>query len=196
MKTKFILALAAGFAAAASVEAATTVTTYSAGSQPASVALENGISYLELTTAAGGPVGMVSTGGGYFAVAFTRGSSLPNGIFYLEHGPVSFNYYNPEVVSDYWMIGAQAGDANYALLDLDDDSVCETVGQFHFGALGATNYVLALATNSDGSALSISAGKTAIDASISPVPEVSGHLALLALGSAGVLTRRRLKRAE
>ena len=31
-------------------------------------------------------------------------------------------------------------------------------------------------------------------ASTSAVPEVSGHLALLALGSAGVLTRRRLKR--
>jgi len=38
-----------------------------------------------------------------------------------------------------------------------------------------------------GEAVSIGASAT------SAVPEVSGHLALLALGSAGVLTRRRLK---
>ena len=71
-------------------------------------------------------------------------------------------------------------------------------GNFNYGWV---NY----STNSDSSQItflgaafnttaneSIAAGQTS---AVSPVPEVSSHLALLALGSAGVLTRRRLKRA-
>jgi hypothetical protein len=69
------------------------------------------------------------------------------------------------------------------------------VGQFFFDAQGG--YLIALAKNNDGSGLTISTGKTAIEkaSAVSAVPELSSQLALLALGSAGILTRRRIKRA-
>ncbi len=69
------------------------------------------------------------------------------------------------------------------------------MGQFFFDAQGG--YLIALAKNNDGSGLTISTGKTAIEkaSAVSAVPELSSQLALLALGSAGILTRRRIKRA-
>ena len=92
--------------------------------------------------------------------------------------------------------GAVAGDLNYALLSFNGaDFVYEAVGQFHFDGTGG-GYLIAIARNDDDSSLSIIDGKAAIDsASVSAVPEASTHLALLALGSAGLLTRRRMKRA-
>jgi hypothetical protein len=91
--------------------------------------------------------------------------------------------------------GAQDGDQNYVNISLNgNDGLYEAVGQFYIG--GGEVWLVALAKNADDSALSISAGKTAIDGgSVSAVPEASSHLALLALGSVGLLTRRRLKRA-
>ncbi len=79
---------------------------------------------------------------------------------------------------------------NYANISFDgDDDVYEAVGQFYLDGAGG-GYLVALAVNDDGSALSISAGKTAIDA----VPEPSA-LALLALGAGGLITRRQRKAA-
>jgi len=91
--------------------------------------------------------------------------------------------------------GATYGDANYASISLNGaDGVYESVGQFHIGS--SELWLIALAKNDDNSALSISAGKTAIDgAAVSAVPEPSSHLALLALGAGGLTLRRRLKRA-
>jgi hypothetical protein len=73
------------------------------------------------------------------------------------------------------------------------DDVYEAVGQFFFDAQGG-GYLIALAKNDDGSALTISAGKTAIVAAsaVSAVPEPSSGLGLLALGAAGLLARRRM----
>ena len=70
------------------------------------------------------------------------------------------------------------------------------MGQFFFDAQGG-GYLIALAKNDDGSGLTISAGKTAIEkaSAVSAVPELSSQLALFALGSAGILTRSRIKRA-
>lgn len=84
--------------------------------------------------------------------------------------------------------GATLGSSqNYANITFNgpDDEVYEAVGQFYLDGNGG-GYLVALARNDDNSALSISAGKTAIDA----VPEPSG-LALLALGAGGLLARRR-----
>jgi hypothetical protein len=75
---------------------------------------------------------------------------------------------------------------NYANISFDGGAgPFEAVGQFYLDGAGG-GYLVAMARNDDGSALSISAGKTAIDA----VPEPSS-LGLLALGAAGVLARRR-----
>lgn len=65
------------------------------------------------------------------------------------------------------------------------DGVYEAVGQFYLDGAGG-GYLVAMAINDDGSALTISQGKAAIDA----IPEPSG-LALLALGAGGLLARRR-----
>lgn len=75
---------------------------------------------------------------------------------------------------------------NYANITFNgNDVVYEAVGQFYLDGNGG-GYLVALAKNDDNSALSISAGKAAIDA----IPEPSG-LALLALGAGGLLARRR-----
>lgn len=75
---------------------------------------------------------------------------------------------------------------NYANITFNgSDGVYEAVAQFYLTGNG-TGYLVAIARNSDNSALSISAGKAAIDA----IPEPSA-LALLALGAGGLLARRK-----
>ena len=83
--------------------------------------------------------------------------------------------------------GATFGsDQNYANISFNgDDGIYEAVAQFFSDGSG-NGYLVALARNDDDTALSISAGKTAIDA----VPEPSA-LALLALGAGGLVARRR-----
>ena len=86
----------------------------------------------------------------------------------------------------YFTNTAQSGSTNYANISFNgNDTVYEAVGQFSFDGSGG-GYLVALAINGDNSALSISAGKAAIDA----VPEPSA-IALLALGAGGMAMRRR-----
>jgi hypothetical protein len=181
------LTLGAG-AAATSAEAATTVTFYGAkDSPPAGISpgsyyggfrLDSGATFNDSKFAVDN-----SSGG----MLFTSGGELGN------RDSDASGYFTAPGTSG--SRGAQNGDANYVNISLNgSDGVFESVGQFHIGSDNIR--LIALAKNDDNSALSISAGKTAIEAaSTSAVPEVSSHLALLALGSAGVLTRRRLKRA-
>lgn len=117
---------------------------------------------------------------------FTRGTDLPAG-----PGSTQFGVYYASNVFQY---GAQAGSQNFANISFNgDDGVYEAVGQFYFAPPGlgeevpGLGYLIAIAKNDDGSALSISQGVAAI-------PEPSA-LALLGLGSAGLLARRRRKLA-
>lgn len=83
---------------------------------------------------------------------------------------------------------------NYSYISFGPyDGVFEAIGEFVFDGAGG-GYMTGFAIDTDGNSLSIAAGKAAIEA-ITAVPEPSYSLALLALGSAGVLTLRNRKAA-
>ena len=111
---------------------------------------------------------------------FTRGSDLS-----VTLGDIGGFYYSP---NSYFVFGAEGSSANYVSIDFGADGMYEAVGQFDFATPGSGTLV-ALALDTTGATLSISAGKAAIDAAA--VPEPSGLLlGLLALGAAGCRRRR------
>lgn len=179
----------AGLGAAAMIQssaAATVVTFYGPGAQSTSSSV---------ATPAGIDIGLYK-GDGYLDTTFTkfpyvyfaRNNSLKT-IFNDGIDLVGINSFDPSGRYSYGSVltnGAQAGSDNYANITFEGLEF-EAVGQFSLDGLGG-GYLIALAINDDGSALSISQGKAAIDA----VPEPSA-LALLSLGAAGTIMRRRRK---
>jgi hypothetical protein len=175
------LTLGAG-AAVTSAEGATTVTVYGQGvTPPAGInpALSSTGGLLDNLTGFGSLSFFANSAGelGMYKL-FTSGDDLGAVLVSSPQGPFG-------ELGTMYSYGAQLGNANYANISLNgDDWVFEAVGQFHIGVSGI--WLIALAKNSDNSALSISAGKAEINAGsgsggTSPVPEVSSHLALLAL---------------
>lgn len=84
--------------------------------------------------------------------------------------------------------GATIGDQNFSRISLTP-GVLDAVAQFNLDGVGGGG-VVAIVSNDDGSALSLSQGIDAIEAA--SVPEPSG-LSLLAFGAAGLVTRRNRK---
>lgn len=171
-------------------EAATIVTLYGPGAQnttttpstPAGITI--GFGYYDgnryVTDAGAARVAFSNTGNSYF----TTGGDLDTSTG-LNWG---FGTYLREGSAAHGAI--LNSDQNFANISFNGaDGVYEGVGQFYLTSNG-TGYLVAMAVNDDGTALSISAGVDAIEA----VPEPSG-LALLALGAGGLLVRRRRKAA-
>jgi hypothetical protein len=180
------LTLGAG-TAATTAGAATTVTLYGQGvTTPAGIDIGSTGNFV--VDSNNSKSSYFATTGGASDVIFTRGGNLT-----ASAGSKDGPYHN---TTSAFLFGAQSGGENYANITFNGpDDVYEAVGQFYFDGTGG-GYLIALAQNSDNSALSISDGKTAIDnAAVSAIPEPSSNLALLALGSAGLLIRRRMERA-
>lgn len=179
--TSYLSAVAA--AAVGQADAATFVTLYGPGARTTSTdpATPSGIGMDWDNT--GGGIGYIGDGNVVFGhdgsyLYFSPGTDLT----ILNKDVIGYYQYS----GDLSLYGAQTGDQNYISISFDgDDDVYEAVGQFFFDGAGG-GYLVAIAENDDDSALSISAGKAAIDAI--PEPTTAG---LLALGAAGLATLRR-----
>jgi len=110
---------------------------------------------------------------------FTNGADLTG----LNQADWGYGEYFDSGVANGATFNSSNNFANISFNGPDGDY--EAVGQFYLDGMGG-GYLVAMAINDDGSPLTISQGKAAIDA----IPEPSG-LALLALGAGGLLARRR-----
>ena len=167
---------------AGNAEAAIVVTPYGVNATPPTGIIINAVTFYEEITNSPYTSRYASNSSAFFkwsgAGYFTDGTDLGG-----QPGATGRGSY---MQRDAFTYGGSFGDGNYANISFNGvDEVHEAVAQFYFDGTGG-GYLIAIAQNDDNSALSISDGKTAIDA----VPEPSS-LGLLALGAAGLLARRR-----
>ncbi len=188
-KTQLTAYLATGLAAATAgqADAATVVTFYGPGARTptSNPATPDGIDFGTVTLHAAVDSSLSTSS--YFLNDYSLGyfSSGADMSPYDVGREAPYYFFS----SGIYINGAQNGDQNYANISFDgNDGVYEAVGQFYFEVI-ENGYLVALAINDDGSALSISDGKAAIDAI--PEPNTAG---LLALGAAGLAMLRRRKR--
>lgn len=127
---------------------------------------------------------------------FTSGASIPHSIYGGKKFPTIFSWDYSEPLS-----GATFGDQNYGMVDIDASGNYESVVQFNLSSVGVVTW-LAVAQNTNNSALSIPVGKAAIELSVplpqtpvSTVPEPTSFLASLIVCCIGILYRRRPRRS-
>jgi hypothetical protein len=127
---------------------------------------------------------------------FTSGASINHSIYGGQKFPLIFSWDFSEPLS-----GATFGDQNYGMVDTDASGNYESVVQFNLSPVGVITW-LAVARNTNNSALSIPEGKAAIELSapipvppVSTVPEPTSFLASLIVCCIGILYRRRPTRS-
>jgi hypothetical protein len=134
----------------------------------------------------------------YSDTFFTSGTAIEHSIYGGKaYPPIFDSSSNPPGPRS----GATFGDQNYGMVDIDASGNYESVVQFNLSPIGVITW-LAVARNTNNSALSIPVGKAAIELSapipvppVSTVPEPTSFLASLIVCCIGILYRRRPRRS-
>ena len=141
----------------------------------------------------------IGVGNSYgFGYIFTFPSfTLPNRYFtsssindFSGNESVGYNLLNSYFDNGSFINGARLGNLNFINISTGGEPVGNAVGQFFLDGQGG-GHLVAIAENTNGSALSLVDGVAAIEAAAVPEPS---SLVLLALGALGLTARRQRKK--